>query len=122
MNAEWVRSVCMKLPHATEEVLWGGDLVFKIGGKMYAVAALEPGGIWLSFRCTPENFAELTEREGIIPAPYLARHHWIALEQEQPLPVAELKRLLAESYELVLSKLPKRAQAAIRNGTPVKRR
>lgn len=43
MNTEWVRAVCMKLPHSTEEVLWGGDLVFKIGGKMYAVAALEPG-------------------------------------------------------------------------------
>jgi predicted DNA-binding protein (MmcQ/YjbR family) len=122
MNAEWVRGVCMKLPHTTEEVLWGGDLVFKIGGKMYAVAALEPGAAWLSFRCTPENFAELTEREGIIPAPYLARHHWIALESQQPLPAAEIKRLIAESYELVLGKLPKKAQSVIRTGAPAKKR
>jgi len=32
----------MKQPHTTEEVLWGGDLVFKIGCKMYAVTSLEP--------------------------------------------------------------------------------
>jgi hypothetical protein len=43
MSTEWVRRFCMKLPHTTEEVLWGGDLVFKIGGKMYAVTVLEPG-------------------------------------------------------------------------------
>ena len=67
-------------PHTTEEVLWGGDLVFKIGGKMYAVTVLEPGPLCLSFKCTPETFAELTERPGIIPAPYSARYHWVALK------------------------------------------
>jgi predicted DNA-binding protein (MmcQ/YjbR family) len=114
MNAEWVRSVCMKLPRTTEEVLWGADLVFKIGGKMYAAAALEPGTEWLSFKCTPEKFAELTEREGIIPAPYAARYHWVALQTEDALPAVEIKRLIGESYELVLEKLSKKAQAAIR--------
>ena len=116
MNTDWVRGVCMKLPHTTEEVLWGGDLVFKIGGKMYAVAALEPGAVWLSFKCTPENFAELTEREGIVPAPYLARHHWVALQTEDALPAAELKRLIGESCGLVLGKLSKKAQGAIHGG------
>ena len=115
MNTEWVRSFCMKRPHTTEEVLWGGDLVFKIGGKMYAVAALEPGAVCLSFKCSPETFAELTEREGIIPAPYLARAHWVALESEDALPAAEIKRLIGEAYELVLGKLPKKTQAAIRD-------
>jgi predicted DNA-binding protein (MmcQ/YjbR family) len=114
VNTDWVRGVCKKLPYTTEEVLWGADLVFKIGGKMYAVAALEPAAVCLSFKCTPENFAELTEREGIIPAPYLARHHWVALESEDALPAAELKRLIGESYGLVLEKLPKKAQAALR--------
>ena len=117
MNPEWVRGVCKKLPHTTEEVLWGNDLVFKVGGKMYAATALEPGSIWLSFKCTPENFAELTEREGIIPAPYAARHHWIALESEDALPAAEIRRLIGEAYELVLGKLPKKRQAAIRGAS-----
>lgn len=117
MNADWVRRVCMKLPQTTEEVLWGGNLVFKIGGKMYAVAALEPGAIWLSFKCAPESFAELTAREGVIPAPYLARHHWVALQNEDALPAAEIKHLIRESYELVLARLPKKAQAALRART-----
>jgi predicted DNA-binding protein (MmcQ/YjbR family) len=104
----------MNLPHTTEEVLWGGDLVFKIGGKMYAVTVLEPGPLCMSFKCTPENFAELTERVGIVPAPYSARYHWVALESEDALPAAEIKRLVAESYELVLNKLPKKTQAALR--------
>jgi predicted DNA-binding protein (MmcQ/YjbR family) len=116
MNADWVRSVCMKLPQTTEEVLWGADLVFKIGRKMYAAAALEPGPEWLSFKCTPEKFAELTEQEGIIPAPYAARHHWVALQTDNALPAAEIKRLIGESYELVLGKLSKKAQAAIKGG------
>jgi predicted DNA-binding protein (MmcQ/YjbR family) len=94
-------------------VLWGGDLVFKIGGKMYAVTVLEPGPLCLSFKCTPENFAELTERPGIVPAPYSARYHWVALESEDALPAAEIKRLIAESYEMVLAKLPKKTQAAL---------
>jgi len=116
MNTDWVRGVCMKLPHTTEDVLWGGDLVFKIGGKMYAVAGLEPGAVWMSFKCSPESFAELTECEGIIPAPYLARHHWVALQTEDALPSAELKKLLGEAYGLVLAKLPKKAQAALQGG------
>ena len=122
MNTEWVRSVCMKLPQTTEEVLWGADLVFKIGGKMYAAAALEPGPEWLSFKCTPEKFAELTEQEGIIPAPYAARHHWVALQTDDALQAAEIKRLIGESYELVWSKLPKRTQAALGGGASGKKR
>jgi predicted DNA-binding protein (MmcQ/YjbR family) len=48
----------------------------------------------------------------------LARHHWVALESEDALPAAEIKRLIGESYELVLGKLPKKTQAALRGGAP----
>jgi predicted DNA-binding protein (MmcQ/YjbR family) len=110
MNLEWVRKYCMALPHTTETVQWGGDLVFKIGGKMYAVAALEPGDHWLSFKCSPEDFAELVECEGVIPAPYLARAQWVALQTEDAVKAAELKRLLRRAYDLVFAKLTKKAQ------------
>jgi predicted DNA-binding protein (MmcQ/YjbR family) len=113
MNVEWLRKVCSTLPHTTEEVLWGADLVFKIGGKMYTVAGLEPGPVCMSFKTTPEEFAELVERPGIIPAPYLARHHWVALEDEDALPRAEIKRLVTQAYDLVLAKLPKKTQAGL---------
>ncbi|SPF38697.1 conserved hypothetical protein [Candidatus Sulfopaludibacter sp. SbA4] len=114
MNVEWLRKFCMSLPHTTEEVLWGADLVFKIGGKMYAVGVLDPGPVCISFKCSPEEFAELVERPGIIPAPYSARYHWVALESEDALPRVEIKRLVKRSYDLVFEKLPKKKQAALR--------
>ena len=65
-----------------------------------------PQCLWLSLKCTPEEFAELSERPGIIPAPYMARAYWIALESDDALPMAESKRLLRQSYELVVARLP----------------
>src|SRR5262245_36187946 len=112
MNLESVRRYCLSLPHTTETVQWGSDLVFKIGGKMYAVATTEPAPVFMSFKCSPEDFAELTERPDIIPAPYLARAQWVALESEDALPAAELKRQLRRAYDLVLEKLPKKTRAA----------
>ena len=114
MNVEWIRRYCLSLPHATEKMQWE-SLVFKVGGKMFAVAALEPGGVWLSLKCSPEAFAELVEREGIIPAPYLARAHWVALESEDAMRPAELKERLRDGYEAVLAKLPKRARRSLAN-------
>jgi predicted DNA-binding protein (MmcQ/YjbR family) len=113
MSVEWVRRYCMGLPHTTETVQWGNNLVFKVGGKMYAVAALEPGGNWMSFKCSADDFAELTERPDIVPAPYLARAQWVALETEDAIGVAELKTLLLRAYEQVFAKLPKKRQAEI---------
>ncbi len=103
----------MSMPHATESLQWGDDLVFKIGGKMFAALVLKPAPVWLSFKCSPEEFAELTERPGIIPAPYLARHQWVALQTREALNMSELQRLLYESYSIVLAKLPERTRAAL---------
>jgi predicted DNA-binding protein (MmcQ/YjbR family) len=113
MDVDFVRNTCRKLPHVTEQVQWGADLVFKIGGKMFAVTPLEPAKVCLSFKCSPEDFADLTERPGIIPAPYLARAQWVALESEDALAASDIKRYLKQSYELVLAKLPKKQQAAL---------
>jgi predicted DNA-binding protein (MmcQ/YjbR family) len=80
---------------------------------MFAAAPLSPGKLCLSFKCTPEEFAELTERPGIVPAPYSARMHWVALETEDALPRTELKRLIKLSYILVFAKLPKKTQTKL---------
>jgi predicted DNA-binding protein (MmcQ/YjbR family) len=113
MTIDAVREYCLSLPHATESIQWGNDLVMKVGGKMFAVMVLEPASVWISFKCTPEDFAELTERPGIIPAPYAARYYWVALQTKDALPNAELKQRLRQSYDLVLEKLPKKARAAL---------
>ena len=61
MNVEWVQPFCMALAHATEAVQSEDNLVFKIGCKMFAIAALEPAGVWFSFKCTADDFAQLVE-------------------------------------------------------------
>ena len=114
MDIEAVRKFCLALPHVDEKVQWGSDLLFRVGEKMFAVAALEPShGVALSFKCTPEKFAELVEQEGIIPAPYMARHHWVGLERFDALPDRELKPLLTSAYQMVLEKLPRKVRASL---------
>lgn len=111
MNAESIREYCLSLPHVTEVVQWGGHLVLKVGGKMFAVVALEPqDDVVLSFKATSDQFYELQEWPGIVPAPYLARSQWLALEQFGVVRDDELKELLATSYRLVFEKLPKRVR------------
>ena len=110
MNVDWLREVCLAFPGVTEQIQWGNDLLFKVGGKMFAVTPLEPARVCLSFKASPENFADLTERPSIIPAPYLARAQWVALETKDALLREELARLLRDSYDLVVAKLPKRTR------------
>jgi predicted DNA-binding protein (MmcQ/YjbR family) len=113
MDIDWVREFCLSLPHTTEKVQWEDDLVFKVGEKMYAVVALEPGDQWISFKCSAEEFATLVERPGIVPAPYLARAQWVALENADALSRDELRRLLTEAHSLIFTKLPKGMQARL---------
>jgi predicted DNA-binding protein (MmcQ/YjbR family) len=113
MSLDLVRRCCRSYPHVTESVQWGDNLVFKVAGKIFAIASLEPGDIWLSFKCDPEDYAAMVERPGIIPAPYLARAHWVALETEDALSVAELKQGLRNSYDLVFARLPRKTREAL---------
>lgn len=110
LPVDWIRGVCLAFPASTEQVQWANDLVFKVESKMFAVTCLDPAAVWLSFKVTPEQFAELTEQPGIIPAPYLARAKWIALQEDCALGRAEIKSLLRGSYDLVVSGLPKKTR------------
>ncbi|HEY2907295.1 MAG TPA: MmcQ/YjbR family DNA-binding protein [Vicinamibacterales bacterium] len=111
MTIETLRGICRKLPDVTEDIKWGQDLAFCIGKKMFAVVNLEPPH-QLSFKCTPDAFAELVERSGLIPAPYLARAMWVQEEElGGVLERRELEALIKTSYELVKAKLPKRSRA-----------
>jgi predicted DNA-binding protein (MmcQ/YjbR family) len=113
MNQESIREFCKKLPHVTESVQWGHDLVFKVGGKMFCVMPTEAAPMMLSFKASAENFHQLQEIDGIVPAPYMARAQWVALRRLNLLPDAELKELLTESHTLVFSSLKKKLQAEL---------
>jgi predicted DNA-binding protein (MmcQ/YjbR family) len=108
MDVEWLRGLCLSFAGVTEQIQWGSDLLFKVGGKMFAITPLEPAPVWLSFKASPEDFADLTERPNIIPAPYLARAQWVALENKDAIPPDELARLVRDSYDMICAKLPKK--------------
>ena len=112
-TVESIRKLCLSFPNATEQIQWGYDLVFKIGGKMFAITPLEPAPVFLTVKVGDESFAELTERPGIIPAPYLARAKWVALERADAVSPAELASLLRTSYDLVLAKLSAKTRASL---------
>ena len=112
MNIDSIRKYCLSFPHATEDIPWGNDLLFRISGKIFAGMSLDPPHS-LMFKCTPEKFDELIEFEGIIPAPYMARNKWVMLEHLDALNDAELKRLIRNSFEMIFSKLPRRTQAEL---------
>jgi len=121
-TVESIRKLCMSFPHSTEQIQWGYDLVFKIAGKMFAITPLEPAPVFLTLKASDESFAELTERPGIIPAPYLARAKWVALERADAVSPAELASLLRASYDLVVAKLPAKTRAALSSTKPKSKR
>jgi len=118
MNADDLREVCLSFPGVTEGIQWGSVLVFKVAGKMFAATQLEPSQVWPSFKASPENFAELTELPNIIPAPYLARAQWVALQTRYALPAQDLASLLRDSYDLVFAKLPRRTRDTLSSAKP----
>lgn len=122
MDRESIRHYCLSLPHVTEVVQWGDDLVMKVAGKMFLVMALEPSEVAMSFKATPETFYELQETEGVFPAPYLARAQWLALERFDTLRDSELRDLIATSYRLVCEKLPKKLQAELAGESAAKKK
>lgn len=120
MDIESIRRYCLQFPHATENVQWGANLCFKVDGKLFLVAGLEPAPVRLSFKCSSESFVELCELPGIRPAPYMARAQWVALEQLNTLPDAELRERIAASYQLVWERLTRKRREELQSSATVK--
>lgn len=116
MDAERVRAWLLELPHVVETMQWGANLVFwvgdkAIGGKMFALVNLDEDGKGvLSFAAGPERFAELLELEGITPAPYLARAHWVTIRDWRTLNAPALQEHLKHGHNLIYQKLPRRTR------------
>ena len=80
LTAAQLEALCRHWPGVTRDTKWGVDAVFSVGGKMVAVMPSDgSGGGRLSFKVADDRFLELTDQPGIIPAPYLARAHWISV-------------------------------------------
>jgi len=104
MSIDSIRAYCLAFPRATENLQWGDDLCFKVGGKIFTIVGLDNPR--LCFKCTPEIFAELIEREDIRPAPYVGRYKWVMLDRLDAVGNEELEDLIRQSYEMVAAKAP----------------
>lgn len=121
MNHESIRDHCLSLPHATEIVRWGGHLLFKVGGRMFAIVDLD--GRNCSFKCTPEAYAELVEMPDILPASHnMWKQQWVTAETLDALPDREFRVFLTESYGLVRDRLSKKERAALDAAPSARRR
>jgi predicted DNA-binding protein (MmcQ/YjbR family) len=109
MNIEDIRAISMKLPHVTEDVKWGADLCFSIGGKMFCVTGTE-GPFGVSFKVPDEDFEEVSQRNGFMPAHYVARYKWVTVTEKNALSRKELEKFIRTSYDLVSAKLPKKVR------------
>jgi predicted DNA-binding protein (MmcQ/YjbR family) len=119
MDNERIREICLSLPHAKEAVGWGHHLVFwvgdkAIGGKMFALIHLDGTGTGVAwFHCGAERYQELLEIEGIIPAPYMAKAHWVTIERWDVLRARQWEEELRLAHTLVYERLPKRTKTVL---------
>ncbi|XLZ68641.1 MmcQ/YjbR family DNA-binding protein [Massilia sp. SR12] len=113
MNLNKAKDLCRSLPGVTEDIKWGDNLVFSVGMKMFAVMDDNDKAKAIALKVDDDRFLELTDRPGIIPAPYLARMKWVLVEDLARLPEAEAKAMVKRSHELIFAKLTKKLQREI---------
>jgi predicted DNA-binding protein (MmcQ/YjbR family) len=119
MDVERIRAYLLTLPHAVETMQWGANLVFwvgdkAIGGKMFALINLDGDGkAVISYSAGPERYAELLETDGIIPAPYMARIHWVAVERWNVFRTPQWEQELQAAHALTFAKLPPKVRTTL---------
>ena len=111
MDLERFRQFCLAKPGVTEERPFGPDvLVFKVAGKMFALAPLEYFAS-VNLKCDPERTIELRERyAGIVPGYHMNKKHWNTVAADGSVPDRLLLELAEHSYELVKASLPKKVR------------
>jgi predicted DNA-binding protein (MmcQ/YjbR family) len=106
MTIEELRAICKKLKGATEDIKWENHLCFNIGDKMFLITAPDEVPVSASFKTSNEDFDQLSIKKGFKPAPYLAKHKWVFVEDIDLLNVKQWNYYAKQSYELIASKLP----------------
>src|SRR6476619_5783352 len=109
MDLAEFRDYCLRKPGATEETPFGPDvLVFKVGGKMFALAALDEVPPRVNLKCDPDLALDLRDRyEQVRPGYHMNKKHWNTVEIDSGLQGAELYGMIDHSYDLVIQSLPR---------------
>ncbi len=109
MQTELLQQFCLSLPATTEDIKWDNDLCFSIGGKMYCVIALDPP-FKCSFKVRDDEFDELSNSDGFMPAPYMARAKWVTVTKPSVLNKKEWEIFIRQSYDLKKAMLTKKTR------------
>lgn len=114
MNIESYREYCLSKKGVTEDFPFDNEtLVFKVGGKMFALTGIEQFKS-INLKCDPERAVELREEySGILPGYHMNKKHWNTVMMDGSVPMKLIKQMIDDSYDLVVSSLPKRQRDAI---------
>ena len=109
MNIETFREYCLSKRGATEDTPFGpDDVVFKVAGKMFAIAALMEVPPRANLKCDPDLALELRDRyEQVTPGYHMNKKHWNTIERDGFIPEREIRDMIDHSYDLVVQSLPK---------------
>ena len=109
MDLEQLREYCLSRAAAAESMPFGeGVLVFKVAGKMFALAALDEFPTTVNLKCDPDLALELRDRyDQVQPGYHMNKRHWNTVEIDSGIPEAELRKMIDDSYDLVVRALPK---------------
>jgi predicted DNA-binding protein (MmcQ/YjbR family) len=115
VNIEEFREYCLNKPHVIEDTPFGEDvLVFKISGKMFALATLDEIPATANLKCDPDLALELRDRyEQVQPGYHMNKKHWNTVLIDSGIPDSELRKMIDHSYELVVRSLPKAKRAKL---------
>ena len=110
MDLAEFREYCLRKPGASEETPFGPDvLVFKVGGKIFALATLDEVPPRVNLKCDPDLALDLRDRyEQVTPGYHMNKKHWNTIIADGSVPVKKLKEWIDHSYELVVGSLPKK--------------
>src|SRR5438876_12387730 len=119
MDVAKFREYCLNKPGATEGTPFGPDvLVFKVSGKIFALASLDDVPARANLKCDPDLALELPDRYEQVTAGYhMNKKHWNTVEIESGIPDIALRKMIDHSYELVASSLPKSKRVTDKGGS-----
>lgn len=112
MNIEEFRDFCIAKPGTTEETPFGPDtLVFKVMGKMYALSGIDTFD-FINLKCDPEYAIELREKYdgSITPGYHMNKKQWNSVYTNGRVPDDLIRKLIDDSYNLIVAKLPKKVK------------
>ena len=119
-TADRLKAFCLEQPAAEETFPFSAELsVFKVGGKVFALCALDETPLRISLKCVPEVAVKLRlEYPAIIAGYHLNKQHWNTVHLDGTVPDDLVREMIEDSYDLVRSKLPKAVRITLGDVAP----